>query len=322
MSGILAFVILTVTCLLYYNLPVHAVCDDGVTDYKRKPYRFCSRGTEGFSLARTNNDGYFNLFDYEKDLPISVLIMGSSHMEALQMMMRESTASRLNSMWNGIVYNIGISGHSFLVCANNIQSASRKYCPTQYIIVETSSLSFLDKSLEDIVHGSFERIPSNAKGLLAILSRNQYLRLLYHQIEAHLKRWNADKTIELTREEANNNPELLSKVFCKMRDAAQSSGAKLIIAYHPGVALNEDGSLRIVSDEEVTAQFAGLCKETGIHFLDMSSRFLEEYNRDYTLPYGFCNTSVGKGHLNREGHRMMADELFKLMKRIEGEIKG
>ncbi|MBR0279256.1 MAG: hypothetical protein IJQ75_04680, partial [Synergistaceae bacterium] len=56
--------------------------------------------------------------------------------------------------------------------------------------------------------------------------------------------------------------------------------------------------------------------ENGIYFLNMAGRFLEEYEKDYTLPYGFANTSVGKGHMNVHGHRMFADEIYKLIQRI------
>ena len=47
----------------------------------------------------------------------------------------------------------------------------------------------------------------------------------------------------------------------------------------------------------------------------MSDRFLKEFNEGYILPYGFVNSTVGSGHLNRYGHAMIADEIYK---RIEG----
>jgi len=49
----------------------------------------------------------------------------------------------------------------------------------------------------------------------------------------------------------------------------------------------------------------------------MSQRFLSEYEKNYTLPAGFFNTSVAKGHMNKDGHRMFAEEIYKLMQRIE-----
>lgn len=65
--------------------------------------------------------------------------------------------------------------------------------------------------------------------------------------------------------------------------------------------------------------FSDSCKRNGVYFLDMSERFLSEYAKNYTLPYGFINSSVGKGHMNRYGHKMFAEEIYALIKRIEAE---
>ncbi len=48
----------------------------------------------------------------------------------------------------------------------------------------------------------------------------------------------------------------------------------------------------------------------------MGARFLREYEENHLLPYGFANSAVGKGHLNRYGHAMIADELYKLMEGV------
>lgn len=66
-------------------------------------------------------------------------------------------------------------------------------------------------------------------------------------------------------------------------------------------------------------QFSDLCAQNGIYFLDMSNRFLDEYEKNYTLPYGFMNTSVCKGHMNKHGHKMFAEEIYRLINRIEAQ---
>ena len=63
--------------------------------------------------------------------------------------------------------------------------------------------------------------------------------------------------------------------------------------------------------------FADACEANRIYFIDMSKRFLSEYEKNYTLPTGFFNTSVAKGHMNKDGHRMFAEEIYKLMQKIE-----
>ena len=77
--------------------------------------------------------------------------------------------------------------------------------------------------------------------------------------------------------------------------------------------------MKIDDDPKTVSQFSELCAENGIYFLNMAGRFLDEYRRDYTLPYGFANSSVGKGHMNIHGHRMFADEIYRFIQKTEAE---
>lgn len=116
--------------------------------------------------------------------------------------------------------------------------------------------------------------------------------------------------------DTDKNEDLVNKLIQKMSDIVQVCGAKLIIAYHPRTVLNEDGSLSLMNDSKEICDFSRLCKDNGVYFLDMSNRYIEEYTKNYIIPNGFNNTSIGSGHMNKYGHAMMADELYKL---IEGE---
>ena len=80
-SGVIAFLVLTLFCFLYFNVPVHHVCLDGATDYVWEENKFYSRATEGVGYGRTNNEGYMNVYDYNENTVIDVLVMGSSHIE-------------------------------------------------------------------------------------------------------------------------------------------------------------------------------------------------------------------------------------------------
>ena len=104
-----------------------------------------------------------------------------------------------------------------------------------------------------------------------------------------------------------------------MAEDVQASKAKLIIAYHPPVRLKLDGTIKISDEPDIVTKFSELCKQKGIYFLDMRERFLKEYSEHYILPYGFTNTSVGKGHMNKYGHRMFAEEIYSLIQRIEAQ---
>ena len=48
---------------------------------------------------------------------------------------------------------------------------------------------------------------------------------------------------------------------------------------------------------------------------------MREYDEKNILPRGFWNTLPNFGHLNKEGHRMVAEELCKVIERLEEERK-
>lgn len=314
-SGALAFLALTAFCLLYYNVPSHTENADGSTDFKWEPGVFYSRGTEGFASGRTNNEGFVNTFDYNDDTHIDVLIMGSSQMEGFNVSENETTAARLDEMLGGgTAYNIGISSHTFSMCCGNLEAALEKYRPS-YVVIETGTCVFSERSLQAVIDGAVKDLDSKAGGLLGLLQRNQYLRLLYSQFTNYRdKAANAPVDAdEMPKGSIINDAGLLSLLLKKISDTARAHGSTLVILYHPGTALAQDGSLELTGSEDAASQFAELCPEYGIIFLDMSERFISEYERGYILPYGFANTPVGSGHLNKYGHEMIAEELYKIV---------
>ena len=315
LSSIIAFIILTLFCVFYYNVPQNKPLD-GTTDYKWKSNTFYSRATEGFALGKTNNDGYVNDYDFNDKTDIDVLIVGSSQMEALEVNMNETTSSLLNKkLKNQNVYNIGISGHYFLNCVSNLESAIKKYNPKKYLIIETSSLTFDDESLIKTINNELEEIPFKANGILGILQQNQFIRLAYKQLRSFIdkKSINDEEDILNINNSSNYNAELLNKLFIKIRNI--SSKTNIIILYHPSTTIADNGKLILSSESENVEEFKKLCNQNGIDFLDMSDRFKQEYENNYLLPYGFSNTTIGTGHLNKYGHQMIADELFKIIER-------
>ena len=325
-SGLIAFCLLTLFCVLYYNVPVHYSTIDGATDYSWECNQFYSRATEGFAFGKTNNEGYLNTFDYSENTDIDILVMGSSHMEAYQVAMDESTAAILGSLFpDRTVYNIGISGHTLLDCADNLNAAVAKYKPSQYVLIETTNLSLNDQQLLSAINETVRDIPSRSGGLLGLLQKNQFLRLLYSQLKEFMKNSDQPKTSgssehdpaeinEAPQKASYGNEALYTELLAKLQNTVSGSGAQLIIVYHPHLRINEDGSASALSDRDTAAFFADICRKTQVLFLDMSDIFLSRYEEDHVLPYGFSNTSVGSGHLNRNGHAMIADAVYDLIK--------
>ena len=313
---IIAFCILTGFCVFYYNIPVRESAIEGATDYSWEKNKFYSRATEGFAWGKTNNEGYLNVFDYPKDEGVDILVMGSSHMEAYQVAMDESTAAVLGGLLpDRTVYNIGASGHNFLVCADNLAAAVEKYRPSEYVIIETSGLLFSADQLRSAIDETVPDVSSVADGIVGILQKNQFLRLLYAQLESFNE--NSDSANINTNSAVNDfeeNEALYDELLAKLSDTVTKNGAQLIVVYHPKFKLNKDGSASALNDEKLSVFFADICEKNAVSFLDMSDIFLREYQENHILPHGFANSSVGTGHLNKNGHKMMANALYELIK--------
>ena len=317
LSIIIAIIILTLFCMFYYNTPVHLDNIDNTTDYQWESKAFYSRGTEGFAMGKTNNEGYMNMFDYYENDKIDILIMGSSHMEAFQVPMNESTAGILNSMLkDDTVYNIGISGHNFLICASHLKNALQKYKPSKYVIIETSTINFNENDLSQIINnGSLKKLASYSNGLIGFLQRNQFLRLAYTQYKSF--RYGTNNDTEVDTSSNTFNIELTNNLLNKMQNIVADAKTKLIILYHPSTILNENGEIVLSQNTDDVDKFNELCNNNNIIFVNMSERFVNEYNENYILPYGFINTSVGSGHLNKYGHKMIAEELYEVIEEEE-----
>ena len=153
-AGLLAFLVLSIFSGFYYNLPIHKKSDTYATDYVWEPNRFQARGTEGFSYGWTDAKG-FNNKEVVDD--ISVLMMGSSHMEALNVQTEESATSLLNDLFseNKVdmrAYNIGISGHPLARCINNLENAVKEFAPSDYVVIETATPKFTKQEMQEVTY--------------------------------------------------------------------------------------------------------------------------------------------------------------------------
>ncbi|MGN1099173.1 MAG: hypothetical protein ACI4S9_02415 [Christensenellales bacterium] len=326
-SGMLAFVFLNLFCLLYYNVPVHSDNPDGATDYHWEKGKFYLRGTEGFACGRTNDDG-FNNIDNLADLErIDILLMGSSHMEAFQVSQNQSTAAILNQSFGEekYTYNIGTSGHTFYTSVANLENALETYKPTGYVLIETLMVSFSQKALRNVIDGTLQKQQSNDGGVVGFLQRIPYLRLLYLQVN-NMKEKNVVSVPEETVGEddvsASDDPELwanLDTVLKKVSSLCLSYGVQPIIFYHTQISVESSGKPYTTTDRDDLNRVSALCNDNGIIFIDVTQSFIEEYNVSFRLPYGFVNTSAGKGHLNSVGHSIIGKKIYSVIVENEGK---
>ena len=91
-AGMVALIILSIFTMVYHFTGVHISNPSGATDYYWAPNQLKTTMTEGFSWFRMDENGFNN-----KTIPdkVDILLMGSSHMEAVNVTQSDTTSSVL-----------------------------------------------------------------------------------------------------------------------------------------------------------------------------------------------------------------------------------
>lgn len=313
LAGTLSLLLLSALCLGYNYTGCHVKNPNEATDYKWESRQYFSTMKEGFSWFKFDQNGYNNLDDTDfSEKPIDILLMGSSHMEAVQIAKTKNTGYLLNLKNPNIrTYNIGISGHSLAHCVNNLQNATEVFNPKKLVIIETSSVQLDKKEIETVLAGRFAKIPSNDRGLIYLVQKKiPAVKSLYKAftewIDASRIRAKTDVAGELN---FRGEYETAVNKFFSFAKSSLPQNCKMIIFYHPSTNINSDGNYYEATDKTALSIFENACRANGIDFVNMSEDFKDFYFAKHKLPHGFTNTAVGVGHLNKYGHALIAERL-------------
>ena len=310
LAGLAAFALLCAVCAFYFNVPVRISNPDGATEYKYEPDRRYYRGIEGFGTGRTNNDGFNNLRDYTQGEEISVLLMGSSHMEGFCVPQADSAAAVLNRLFDGekYVYNIGMAAHTFPYCAKHLDTALSHYAPTDAVVLELAALSYDPIALDAAADGTLRDMNSHEGKLVTALQKIPYLRLFYtkyFQGGGQAAEAGSAEPVEEGEFEAS-----LSRLLQKLGETGRAHDVSVILAYTPTVLPDADGHIKAQEKPGERELYQRLCAENGLVFLDLTEKNIAAAAADGQLPFGFANTTPGTGHINRLGLRIFAEGVY------------
>ncbi len=325
-AAVVSVLVLSLFTLVYSYTGVHITNESGATDYKWESNQFRANMAEGFSWLKVNEDGFNNSFGLEEVNDIDILLMGSSHMEAMNVAQNKNVSSLLNELLpDYITYNIGISGHTIYQCAKNLPRAIGYYNPSKYVIIETDRISLDKTEMVQMLNESLGVIPSHDKGISFMIQKYipcvlPVYREVSNWIRAGQSSCTEDEMIYQNEKDTNNEEysAILDSFIGKIAEAA--SECKIIIVYQPGTAIDGNGSM-LTEDKESVKKFANACEEHGILFVDMYDDFLSEFVNTHCLAHGFANTAVGVGHLNETGHRLIAERLSAVIKEMDHELE-
>ena len=305
LAGIVSVVILSVLLCAYSVHPIRVANPNENTDYVREPNALYVKMMEGTAWGHFDTNGYNNA--EVVDAP-DILIVGSSHMEAANVMQYQSTASRLSELLEGryTVYNVGMARHrlarTFQYLERNIQVYGENL---KAVVIEVSSVNLTNEILEQILSGTVYQKKTYDTGVIALLQKSPFINQLYKQLEGGLFGLNASTS----EEEPAPDAEAYTELFSYLAELEAEYGVQMIIFYHPTGTLMEDGSISF-PDDEALALFSENAATYGINFIDMTDAFEEMYYSEHHVAHGFANTELETGHLNKYGHAAIANALY------------
>lgn len=328
-AGIVSVGIICLLLCFYNIMPVHIENKKGNTDYVWPANSVWVKATEGISFGRFDANGYNNLSVTENP---DIIVLGSSHMEACEVMQDESAAYLLAQKLNGryTVYNMGISGHDFYkVCQYLPENLELNDTVPKVVVIETSTVNISEENVDEILSHTVEFTPSHNTGVIGMLQKIPFCRAVYHQAEGGLLKLfmpdsgsSSNQTAaEDTVAEAEIDGSAYNELFSYLKDMEDKYGTQIIICYHPTEKLMDDGTVSFDSDEHLTA-FKEYANKYGISFVDMTDRFENMYYEEHHAAHGFCTGELATGHLNKYGHAAMADEIYNEINNLEeaGEL--
>ena len=312
-AGIFSILLLSSFSFIYKYTPGRVITSESATDYKWESNGFMNTMEEGFSWLLMDKNGYNNVCTFEQN---DILILGSSHMEGVQVSRTENMAYVLNKLLDDrTVYNLGISGHEIYNCVANLRYAITQFKPNEYIIIETDSVLLSEEKMQEVIDESLPEIASRT-GVFSIICK--YLPAV-KLIALQFSNW-----IDV-EENIYNDSQPLSAIcideeyvgvltrFLQKARADASDDCRIIIFYHPKSSIDKDGQIVMMNEDEAISIFEYCCKKEDIIFVDMTEDFLELFNQYHLLAHGFINSGVGRGHLNKNGHDVTAHRLAEVI---------
>lgn len=330
-AGIISVIILSLFSLVYYNPPVAIQQPDGITNYKFIPNSRWSYMLEGFGFGRTDNLGYNNAYYQNIDKP-DIVFVGSSHIEAQQVPGNANCVYLVNEKFDSDdisnndykCLNLGISGHFFEVTSSNFKYIAEKFKGAKYVILEISDIKYPVSILDAIINEEYHTPLEKRSFVKEIAQKIPYLRLIYKKINDMSP---ADNDITQEEIEAIRNDfdidvytDKMNTILKKISLLCEENEIEPVVLLHERFWEDADGNIVKEMDETYKNTFVNCCRANDINVIDASFSMIDAYKKNYEFSYGFSNTVPGEGHLNKTGHRIIAETIYEKINEME-EIK-
>ena len=326
-SAVLVALVICNGLLFLYNRPAGWINrTNSSTNSIWYPGSFILHGTEGRGFHSVDQNGYINI-----DLPCQAdycVVIGASFTQGKEVASGKRFTDILNDKLavhsNALaVYNCSQDGYYFPDIVKNFYAITQEFSNAGTLVIEIGSMNFSSLQLLDsLTQNGFDE-NQTGKNIVSQLSPLKKLSIkvkelfpVYTIFRNQIIAYRNSSAPQMKASEKSADSDASYAAFDKTLSLIRAEWDKeLIIIYHPSIEIGEDGSLHIIRENAVDVEsFGRLCSKNNIIFIDVSDDFIKSYAQNYAVPYGYSNTRMGSGHLNADGHKVIADALYEILK--------
>jgi len=318
----LAFLAINFLCFFYEREPGWLDTPNGPSASVREPGAYMIHGKEGYSISKIDNNGYTNP---NKGLADEIVLMlGSSHTQGKEVSADSKYSVLVNEYFNDNellhTYNIACDASYLPTQIKHFDAAMKAFPDTSLVTIEIGSTDFSVEQIEkSLAQTSYDMNDSASRftalsvvGRAKILTKDLFpmLVMIKNNINT-LKQATADESeFAVDYEEYKR---VLNEALSLIRS---ETNTPIVFIYHPTVKIEKDGSIQLKYSKTWDV-FTETCRNNGIDVIDSGEDFLKYYDDTRKVPYGFYNTTMGSGHLNEVGHRIIANEIIEYMEGLK-----
>ena len=317
---LIAALIMNVICFAYNRSLGWIDRENGATFGIWYPNKYLVHGTEGYGIYKVDSRGYLN-----NELPLEenyILVVGSSYTQGKEVLLGNRFSDLLNKKYgyNNTLkfYNLSQDSYYFPDIMNGFKAIISEFPKSSRIIIEIGNTFF---SKEEMLRGcEFREYDKSQNGEEILKHQNAFNRIKLNIKNYFPLLYNIKTQFDLIKNNSNSTSnkdtidldEYRKLLNISLKNISNIYNGKIIFLYHPEIEIDKYGEMHVIYSitDEI---FKNVCDENNIVFIDVGDSFYQEYNDRSVVPYGFSNTSLGVGHLNDEGHQIIANEIYKYM---------
>jgi len=276
---------------------------------------------EGYGVTSYGRNGLVVDKVVNFDVP-RLLFLGDSYVEAKQVSDAAKFTELVQSDWNAAhpdqplqTLNLGMAGQDIRTYISFGRNMDREFAPTR-VFVMLNQQDFLPLANDPDLLAAYQADnsvklvkPEKLHGLQAIISetpvRQFFLRLLLQT--NGFRQGGGDKTAQAELA-GNTNDVLLAKeasVAAQLAALRDIWGDRLVIVYNTYIpAFGKDAPPAFAPDTLMRE-----AAKQDIPVVNLYGSMLNAF-QTYNPPRGFQNTTLGVGHFNKTGHRLIADQIL------------